>query len=363
MSNYIEYNDKIAFHPGYYISEAIEESGLTQYDFAKRLDTTPKNISCLVNGEQKLSTDIAMKLARMLDTSVEYWLNLQTAYDTITAEIKSDEALKEERRIFNYLDYKYFQSNFGLPALPRKTDLQIEQVRKFLNVSALTVFRERDMAVNFRSNTTTLDESNIVKANIMVQIATNLALKKPAPKFNRNKFNEVANYALTLTKEHQHFYSLLHKAFFEAGVNFVILPNLPGSKINGATKRIKSNIVLMVNDRRLYSDTFWFTLFHEIGHINNGDLGITFEDRLHHAEDEADIYAENKLIPPEAYELFLTKCNRHFTVQNISHFADQIGRDPGIIIGRLKNDRLIDYRDNRFNSLQKTCKICSKILK
>ena len=26
MSNYIEYNDKIAFHPGYYIKEIIEES-------------------------------------------------------------------------------------------------------------------------------------------------------------------------------------------------------------------------------------------------------------------------------------------------------------------------------------------------
>lgn len=43
MSNYIEYNDKIAFHPGYYIKEIIEESGLSQKDFANRLDTTPKN--------------------------------------------------------------------------------------------------------------------------------------------------------------------------------------------------------------------------------------------------------------------------------------------------------------------------------
>ena len=42
MSNYIEYNGKIAFHPGYYIKEIVEESGLTQEDFAKRLDTTPK---------------------------------------------------------------------------------------------------------------------------------------------------------------------------------------------------------------------------------------------------------------------------------------------------------------------------------
>ena len=40
MSNYIEYNDTVAFHPGYYIKEIMDESGLTQKDFAKRLGTT-----------------------------------------------------------------------------------------------------------------------------------------------------------------------------------------------------------------------------------------------------------------------------------------------------------------------------------
>ena len=86
MSNYVEYNDKIAFHPGYYIKEMIDESGLTQEDFAKRLDTTPKNLSCLVRGEQSLSIDIAVKLSRMLGTTVDYWLNLQKGYDVLIAE-------------------------------------------------------------------------------------------------------------------------------------------------------------------------------------------------------------------------------------------------------------------------------------
>ena len=90
MSNYIEYNDTIAFHPGYYIKEIIDESGLTQEDFAKRLDTTPKNLSLLIRGEQSLSIDIAMKLSRMIGTSVNYWLNLQNAYDALIAEFKSE---------------------------------------------------------------------------------------------------------------------------------------------------------------------------------------------------------------------------------------------------------------------------------
>lgn len=357
MSNYIEYNDRIAFHPGYYIKEAIDESGLTQYDFAKRLDTTPKNISCLVRGEQSLSIDIAMKLARMLGTSVDYWINLQSAFDSVSAEIKSEEALQEERRVFKYLDYKYFEYNFGLPSLPRKIDQQIEQVRKFLKVATLSVFKEINMAVNFRSCSDQLSEANVVKANVMVQIATNQALQNSAPKFDRTRFNRAVEYALTLTGNHENFYPHLLGAFYEAGVNFVVLPNLSGSKTNGATKKIKNNIVLMVNDRKLNADTFWFTLFHEIGHIHNGDLGITFDSKEHHMEDDADIYAENKLIPAESYRQFLQQHGHHITKQVIIQFASQIKRDPGIVLGRLQNDKIVEYGDWRFESLRKKYKI------
>ena len=37
MSSYVEYHDKIAFHPGYYIKEIVEESGLTQEDLELHL--------------------------------------------------------------------------------------------------------------------------------------------------------------------------------------------------------------------------------------------------------------------------------------------------------------------------------------
>ena len=93
MSNYFEYDDKIAFHPGYYIKEMVEESGLTLEDFAKRLNITPKSLSLLIRGEQNLSTDIATKLSRMSGTSVSYWLNLQNAYDALMEEFKAKKEL------------------------------------------------------------------------------------------------------------------------------------------------------------------------------------------------------------------------------------------------------------------------------
>lgn len=355
MSNYIEYDDKIAFHPGYYIKEIVEESGLTQEDFAKRLDTTPKNLSLLIRGEQNLSIDIAMKLSRMTGTSVSYWLNLQSAYDALIAEFKSKEELDQERKIFSYLDYKYFREYFNLPDLPRKKNEQIVQVRNFLNVSTLTVFKKPDMAVSFRSATGEMSEANIIKANIMVQIATNIALETEAPKFDKSLFEEAVRYALTLTKDHSTFYPLIKEAFCKVGVIFVILPNISGSKINGATKKVGNNIMLLVNDRRLNSDTFWFTLFHEIGHIMNGDYGISFDSESGEQEEIADKYAEDMLIPCDQYQQFIAE-NR-FDIQSIRRFAKRIDRDPGIVLGRLMNDGKVSYDDWSLNSLRHKYKV------
>lgn len=350
MSNYFEYNGKIAFHPGYYIEEMVDESGLTQEDFAKRLDTTPKNLSLLIRGEQSLSTDMALKLSRMTGASVSYWLNLQSAYDAVVADIKSESEMEQEKKIFRALDYKYFRDNFNLPDLPRKIEEQIEEVRKFLKVSSLTVLAKRDLAVSFRSASNGLSENNIIKANAMIQIAINKALSAEAPKFNKVKFEKAADYALTLTKNHSEFYPLVRKAFMDAGVIPVVLPNIPGSKINGATKKLEKNVLLMVNDRRLYSDTFWFTLYHEVGHIVNGDYGISFEKEGGDKEDVADRYAADKLIPSDKYKEFLS--DKVFSEESIRDFADSIDRDPGIVLGRLQKDGLVRYDDGNLKNLK-----------
>lgn len=344
MSNYIEYNDRIAFHPGFYLKEMVDESGLTQEDFAKRLGTTPKNLSILIRGEQGLSIDIAAKLSRMLGTTVSYWLNLQQAYDEMQAEFLSEEELKKEREVFKLLDYKYFRENFGFPDLPRMIDEQIRYVREFLSVASLTVLETKDLAVSFRSYSDRLSRSNIVNANAMVQIAINKALKTKTPKFDRQKFEQAVKFALTQTRNHQGFLPVVRDAFLQAGVVLVVLPNLKNSGINGATKKVDGKILLMVNDRRHFADTFWFTLFHEIGHILNGDYGITFKDNRSGSEDQADLFAQRSLIPEDEYREFTARY-QVFDERIIREFAEKIDQDPGIVFGRLQNDKRIPFTE------------------
>ena len=271
------------------------------------------------------------------------------------AEFKSEEELAQEREIFEFFDYNFFRENFGLPDLPRKKDEQIKKIREFLKVATLSVFTKKDMAVSFRSPSQKITEADIVKANVMVQIAVNKVLKVDAPKFNRIKFEDAAEYALSLTRNHDEFYPLIRDAFHEAGVIFVILPNISGSKINGATKKVGNNIMLMVNDRQLNADSFWFTLFHEIGHIINGDYGISFEQETGEREKAADKYAEDNLISPERYQIFVKK--NQFDLRAIREFADQIERDPGMVLGRLQNDGIVGFDDWTMKPLRHKYKV------
>lgn len=337
MSNYIEYNDKVAFHPGYYIKEIIDESGLTQADFAKRLGTTPKNISILVRGEQSLSVDIANKLSRMLGTSISYWLNLQQKYDELTAEFIRLQELEKERDTFKLIDYGYFRKYFGFPDLTRKVDEQIAQVRTYLSVASLAVLEEKDLTVDFRSYKEDMSLSNIVNSNVMLQIAINYAIQKKMPRYDKKKFEDCIDYVLTLTTDHDDFLPRIKEAFEKAGVYLAVLPNIKNSGISGATKRVDGKVMILVNDRRHFEDTFWFTLFHEIGHVLSGELGASYEK-----EAEADEYAQKMLIPEDRYHDFIIH-NKVFNEKNIKSFADEIDRDPGIVLGRLLIEKRVNY--------------------
>ena len=159
----------------------------------------------------------------------------------------------------------------------------------------------------------------------------------------QKKFEKAVSFALTQTGNHEGFFPLIKKAFGEAGVALVVLPNLKNSGVNGASKKVDGKIMLMVNDRRHYADTFWFTLFHEIGHVLNGDLGISFKGK-NEEEEEADLFARNILIPQDQYENFI-RLHRYFDEATICKFASSIKRDPGIVLGRLLKDEKVLHSD------------------
>ncbi len=67
---------------------------------------------------------------------------------------------------------------------------------------------------------------------------------------------------------------------------------------------------LLMTTRWKFADIFWFTFFHEIGHIINGDIEdklVDYDFAKGEAEDKADEFAANTLINPVDYEGFVVK--------------------------------------------------------
>ena len=100
-------------------------------------------------------------------------------------------------------------------------------------------------------------------------------------------------------------------------------------------------IVLGLTVRGKDADIFWFSLFHEIGHICLNHLAK--KERTNEMELEADNWAKNALIPSDEYEGFLSE--RKFSKIAVEGFAKEIGVHPGIVVGRLQSEKLIPFRN------------------
>lgn len=68
-------------HPGNILEHYREEEGLTQEALAERLGVPRQRLSGIANRRRRITADTAHRLARVLDTTPEFWMNLQTKWD------------------------------------------------------------------------------------------------------------------------------------------------------------------------------------------------------------------------------------------------------------------------------------------
>ncbi|RLC13956.1 MAG: addiction module antidote protein, HigA family [Deltaproteobacteria bacterium] len=69
-------------HPGEFIREDIlKELSVTEKELAKVIGVSSESVSGIINKEERISVDMALRLGRFTKTTPEMWLNLQTAVD------------------------------------------------------------------------------------------------------------------------------------------------------------------------------------------------------------------------------------------------------------------------------------------
>ena len=70
----------IATPPGATIKEQLVDRGMSQKEFAERMDLSEKHISKLINGEAQLTSDVAVRLEMVLGVPAQFWSKLEANY-------------------------------------------------------------------------------------------------------------------------------------------------------------------------------------------------------------------------------------------------------------------------------------------
>lgn len=79
--------DRKPVHPGEILRHHyLIPRGLSQKCFADSIEVSEKHLSQIINGHRRLEPDVAVRIAKALDTTTVFWLNLQTAVDVWDAE-------------------------------------------------------------------------------------------------------------------------------------------------------------------------------------------------------------------------------------------------------------------------------------
>ena len=88
-----EKNGMRPVHPGEILSEELETLGLSANALAKALDVSLDRVTAILNGQQSVTADIALRLARYFGMTPQVWLNLQKTYELRQAEIDVGERI------------------------------------------------------------------------------------------------------------------------------------------------------------------------------------------------------------------------------------------------------------------------------
>jgi HTH-type transcriptional regulator/antitoxin HigA len=133
-----------------------------------------------------------------------------------------------------------------------------------------------------------------------------------------------------------------------AGVRFLIVQPLPGSKIDGACfwldEEQESHPVVVLSLRLDRLDNFWFVLMHELMHVLDGDMVVDPDladapgaERLPPAEREVNRRAAETLIPAGKLEGFVARTAPAYSAARILGFANLNHVHPAIVVGQLQH--------------------------
>lgn len=337
-----------AVPPGRTLQETLEHIDMTQKEFANRMGMAPKTINEIIKGKAPITAETAIKLETVLGISAAFWTAMEANYRTDKARLENKKKIALEQEIAGEFRCYAEMSRLGWVEPTRAKGEKVEFLRSFFGVASLENIRVLPYTANFRLKESPRTSFYAIMA--WLRQGERMAADIRTEPFSLEKLHDAIPRLRSLTSCRPGFWEKIVSLCAGCGVAVSFVPSLKGAAINGAMRWLSPKKALVtVSLRHAYSDIFWFSLFHELGHIIKGHqksepyISYLQSSVRSKQESEADMYARDVLIPPASFDSFL--CKRIFTRSSIADFSKEIQIHPGIVWGRLAKENFVKWEE------------------
>jgi HTH-type transcriptional regulator/antitoxin HigA len=330
--------------PGQTLLDWLERVGMTQAEFAKRTSLTPKHINHVIKGGVGISPEVALAFERVTAIPARYWTQLDANYQTTKHRAVEAGELVDHLHLVDLFPIKELERLGAIERAPSNLE-RLQRLLAFFAVADAHALQEIWLQPTLYRLSPAFDANKAALAT-WLRLAERKAATISTQKFDaaacRASLGEMRALSALPGIE---WLKPLRQLAASVGIAVVILKELPGCRVSGATRWLsqdKAMIVLSLRHRR--NDIFWFTFFHEMCHLLRHSKKTTFVDAKDceialDLEAEADAFASRILIPPQ----FASRLIGVTTVVELNAFAQEIGIAPGIVAGRMQHDGYIPH--------------------
>ena len=346
MEKQNQYFPSVVFHPGETLEEKLQEMGMGPKEFALRTGKPEKTIIAVLNGESAITADMAVLFENVTKIPANFWMNHQRGYDEYIAREKRKTIIQEAVVWARQFPLADMIKKGWLPNVKTIQEKTMELLA-FFGFSDHNVWEEyyfkQHLKVAFRISLAHIKEPYAISA--WLRKGEIQAAKLEAEVYSEKKFKDALPKIKSIMAKHpDDFFCQLQNICLKTGVKVVYTPCINKAPISGSTRWLNDTPFIQMTGRYNRNDSFWFTFFHEAGHIllhGKKDIfleKVEYSDKDLVKENEANAFAV-KWVLSEAEEAEILKATT-LSKEDIRDFAKRFNTHPANIVGRLHYKKL-----------------------
>jgi len=349
MTKQNQYFPQSVTHPGKTLEEKLEDLEMGPKEFALRSGKPEKTITAILKGDSSITADMAVLFEHVTKIPANYWMNHQRNYDEYISRVKYQQVI--EKAVI-WADKFPLQQMIRLGWIEKhssKTETT-EQLLAFFGVASDQAWEDyyfnQQLKVAFRISLKQVSDPYAISAWLRKGELSAQQVHHQAYSEKELKAALPVLKSLMATQP-EDFFQQLQAICLKAGVKVVYTPSISQAPINGATRWLNDSPLILLTGRGKRNDIFWFSFFHEVGHIllhGKKEIfleEIEYQDKDLEKEKEADAFAVKWTFSQDEETELLKKIPRK--VEGIYAYAKKINTHPGLIIGRLQHKKYVPF--------------------